>query len=380
VELRISLNEFRKVPQAPSGLLRKPWIFAVLGSFLCGAGLCVPAFIAGTSGLGDLFLVSPADMHAPEINVQKIERFCDEYFPLTYEIPEPEKAVVLGIEYPVTLIGTNSRYSRILGYAMVEGSFFSQQAWKGDERHAVLNGKAAFDLFGSIHAAGSQGNLRLKTGDEIWIVTGVINDGDDENRRIYVPSPARGGKAVSLLARTDAVGGTGASYIRDSLKSLGVYDGGFEFFDLGAEIRFFWERAVVALMLLLCLLPAFLFPRALVKFRIAFSRLRGELKKRYLPELFCSSAFLKFLFSLPALPACAGAILFLLLRTLSVCLPWQDLPSLGSLDPHAIYTGIALLRNCGTASGILFWVFLASFTVVFFWFIISLVSPAHSTK
>jgi hypothetical protein len=358
-----------------------PLMIAVLGSFFCGAGLCVPAFIAGKTGLGDLFLAVPADMHAPEIDVQKIERFCDEYFPLTYEIPGPGKAVVLGAEYPVTLIGTNSHYPRILAYPMTEGSFFSKPAWKSGERYAVLNGKAAFDLFGSSRAAGSP----LKIQGEIRIVTGVINDGDDENRRIYVPSsasPARGGNAAFLLARTNAAGGIDASYIRDSLKSLGVYDSGFDFFDPGAEIRFFWGRAAAALMLLSCLLPAFLLRPAWGKCRAAFSRLRRELKKHYLPELLCSRGLilLKFFFSVLALPACTGAILFLLLRILSVCLPWQDLPSLGSLDPRALYTGIALLRNCGTASGILFRVFLASFAVIFVYFTITLVSPAHSAK
>jgi hypothetical protein len=349
----------------------RPLISAVLGSSLCGAGLCVPAFIAGTSGLGALFLAAPADMHAPEIDAQKIERFCDEYFPLTYEIPGPGKAEILGVEYPVTLIGTNNRYPGILGYAMAEGSFFSGQAWKGGERHAVLNGKAAFDLFGSIRAAGGRGNLRLKIGDETWVVTGVIHDGDDKNRRIYIPSPARGGKAVSLLARTEAAGGKGASYIRDSLKSLGVYDGGFVFFDLGAEIRLFWERAAAALMLLSCLLPAFLFPLALGGFKASFSRLKGELKKHYLPELFCSGGLIlpQFLFFLLALPACAGAILFPLPRILSACFSWGDLPSLDSLDPQALGAGIALLRDCETASGILFWVFLASLAGVFVLFI-----------
>jgi hypothetical protein len=343
---------------------------AVLGSFLCGAGLCIPAIIAGKTGLGDLFLAAPADMHAPEIDVQKIEGFCDAYFPLSYEIPGPGKAVVLGIEYPVALIGTNSHYPRILAYSMAEGSFFSKQAWKDRERHAVLNGKAAFDLFGSSRAVGSP----LKIRGEIRIVRGVINDGDDENRRIYLPSsafPAQGGKAVFLLARGDAAGGADASYIRDSLKSLGVYAGAFDFFDLGAEIRFFWERSAAALMLLSCLFPAFLLPPALGEFRTAFSRLRRELKRRYLSELLCSGGgtLLKFLFSVLALPACAGAILFLLLRILSVCLPWQDLPSLGSLDRRALYPGIAVLLNCGTASAILFCLFLVSLALVFVFYV-----------
>jgi hypothetical protein len=334
----------------------------VLGCFLCGAGLCVPAFIAGKTGLGQLFLAAPADLHAPEIDVQKIERFCDEHFPLGYEITGPEKAVVLGIEYPVTFTGTNSHYPRLLGYPMAEGSFFSKQAWEGGWRHAVLNGKAAFDLFGSSHAAGS----RLKIRGETWIVAGVIHDGDEDNRRIYAPSSVRGGKAASLLAQTEAAKGINASYIRDSLKSLGVYDSGFGFFSLGAEIRFLRERAAVALMLLSCLLLAFIIPPVLGKFRAAFSRLRRELKSRYLPELLRTGGgiALRCFAAALALPACAGGILFLLLRVVSICLPWQDLPSLGDIDRWSFYPNLALLQDCAAASGILFWLFLASLAAV----------------
>jgi hypothetical protein len=104
---------------------------------------------------------------------------------------------------------------------------------------------------------------------------------------------------------------------------------------------------------------------------LPFSRLRRELRKRYLPELLCSGGLtlFKFLFPLLALPVCAGAGIFLLLRILSVCLLWQDLPSLDSLDPRALYAGIALLQDCGTTSGILFWVFLASFAAVFVFYV-----------
>jgi hypothetical protein len=338
-------------------------VIAALGSFLCGAGLCVPAFIAGNAGPGGLFLAAPADLHAPEIDVQKIEPFSDENFPLTYEITEPEKAVVLGLEYPVTFIGTNSRYPRLLGYSIVEGSFFSKEDWEGGRRHAVLNGKAAFALFGTGRAAGG----RLKIRGETWIVAGVINDGDEDNSRIYAPSSVRGGRASYLLAQTDSAGGIDASYIRDSLKSLGVYDGGFDFFDLGAELRFFWERAAVSLMLLGCLFLAFLIPPALGKFRGLLFLLRQELKKRYPLELLRTGSGIVLMSFAAALvlPACAGGILFLLLRIASICLPWQDLPSPGSLDRRNFYPSLALLQDCAAASGILFWLFLASLAAVF---------------
>jgi hypothetical protein len=323
----------------------------------------VPAFIAGKTGLGEAFLAAPADIHAPEIDVQRIERFCDEHFPLSYEITGPEKALVLGIEYPVSFTGTNSHYPRLLGYSMAEGSFFSKQAWEGGRRHAALNGKAAFDLFGSVGAAGRM----LKIRGETWIIAGVIHDGDEDKRRIYAPSSVRGGKAASLLAQTDPVKGIDASYIRDSLKSLGIYDSGFGFFGLGAEIRFLWERATAALMLLSCLLLAFLIPPALKKFRAAFSRLRRELKSRYPLELLRTGGgiALRCFAAALALPACAGSILFLLLRIVSICLPRQDLPSLGDIDRRSFYPKLALLQDCVAASGILFWLFLASLAAVF---------------
>jgi hypothetical protein len=335
----------------------RPLFIAAFGFFLCATGLCVPAFVAGRTGLGGLFLAAPADIHAPEPDVQRIERFCEEQFPLSYEIPGPGKAAVFGAESAVTIIGTNSHYPRILGLPMAEGSFFSDQAGKGGRRHAVLNGKAAFDLFGTSRAAGS----RLKLQGEIWIVTGIINDGEDESPRVYVPSPAGGGRAPFLLAHGDA----GAGHIRDSLKSLGIYDSGFNFFDFGAELRFLRERAAVALALLLCLLPAFLIPRAAEKWGAAFSRLRRELKRRYFSELFRSGGLpLKFFASILALPACAGAILFILSRVVSVCLFWRDLPSLGSLDRRVRFPGVAVLQACETASGILFRLFLVSLAIV----------------
>ncbi|MDR2184533.1 MAG: hypothetical protein LBO80_02525 [Treponema sp.] len=57
--------------------------------------------------------------------------------------------------------------------------------------------------------------------------------------------------AMNALARTGAAGGTGVSYLRDNLKSLGVYEGGFMFFGLGAEMRFFWEWAAVFVLFIL---------------------------------------------------------------------------------------------------------------------------------
>ncbi|MDR2135321.1 MAG: ABC transporter permease [Treponema sp.] len=318
--------------------------FAASGAILCCAGLCVPAFVAGRACPPDLFIAAPADIHAPAPGLQKVGRFCDEQFPLTYEIPAPGTARVLGAEYPVTVVGTNSHYPRILGLPMTAGSFFSGRAQKNGERRAVLNGKAAFDLFGASRAAGRP----LKLGGETWIVTGVLHDGDDETRRIYVP--ARDGAAAALAAR--AAGGAA----QDSLKPLGLY--GYMFFDMGARMRFLRERAAVAFMLLSCLVPALLIPPALGRCRAAFSRPRGEIDS--LRDLFRPGP-VRLSASVLAPPACAAAILVTLRRVAAICLRWQDLPALGSLDRRALFPGIAAFQSCETASGLLFLLFLAFF-------------------
>jgi hypothetical protein len=170
-----------------------------MASLVCTAGLGVLSLIAGAGHYDDLLLVFPENIHAPLISLQKIEQICEDEFPLTYELLRPERAATAIDGYAVTLVGVNRFYPRVLGFPMVEGSFFTQQAWDGKLRHAVLNEEGANVLFGSTRVSGQ----RVKIKGEVWIVSGVINDGDTEGR-IYVPSSlmASGG-ASYLLALMD---------------------------------------------------------------------------------------------------------------------------------------------------------------------------------
>ena len=123
-------------------------------------------------------------------------------------------------EFQAVVIGTNSSYSRLLLSVISEGSFFSKQAWSGRQRHAVLNEEEAYTIFGSRCITG---NL-FKIQNETWLVNGVINDGNDEQSRIYVPSSINGGGAGELLAlMTD--NGYNEAYIKNSIKTLGVHEG-----------------------------------------------------------------------------------------------------------------------------------------------------------
>jgi hypothetical protein len=205
---------------------------AVFLSALSLAGLWLLVLAGGKTGYSHLLLALPSSPHSPSIGVKEIERFCEDELPLTYEIPRAERAAVSMKEYPVILLATNAVYQRLLGYPLTEGSFFSKQAWDRKERHAVLNEKAAFDLFGSRSITGAL----LKIRGETWIVSGVIRDGDEDECRVYVPSSVQGGEALFLLALINPQGGLSAAYIKNRLPSLGVREGDFEFYDLGAAV------------------------------------------------------------------------------------------------------------------------------------------------
>ena len=312
-----------------------------LAFFLCLTGLCVPAFLAEREDKENLLIVLPSQIGSPKINVQKIEEFSLDEFLVTYEIPGSEKISLPQGDFPVTVIGTNDCYSKILGLTMTEGSFFSKQAWTGRQRHAVLNEKAAFTIFGSSRIV----NNRFRIRNETWLVTGVISDGDDEHSRVYVPSSIHGAPAGELLALTSS--GYDEAYIKNSIKNLDVREGSFTFFNLGTQIRLLWERVLVVPPLFFALFFAGLLRPFTVKFTMAISALRAETARRYTGEIlrknrkavFKPAALALVLLFLPT------AALFLFLRIASIVLRWQDIPSMTAINREIFYPHLVRLYN-----------------------------------
>jgi len=320
---------------------------------LCIGGLCVPAFLARWGR--DLLLVLPAEISSQKIDIYSIEDFTENEFLLTYEIPGSDRVSLSNGEYAVTLIGTNSCYSRVLGLAMIEGSFFSARDWEGKQRQAVLNEKAAFDIFGSSRVVGN----RFKIRNENWLVAAVINDGDEDHSRLYVPSSIRGGGADSLMAL--ASGSIDEAYVKNSLKSLGIQEAAYNCFNFGTIVDLLWERAMVILLLFFALLFLSLLRPLALKFRAAFAVLKEELELRYPVQIIKESRkrILK-----PALYAMGLAVfpvlaLFIFLRIASICLPWQDIPSLALLSRDLFYPHLKWLCDCEFASRLIFYISLA---------------------
>jgi len=330
---------------------------SAIGIFLCLAGLCVTAFLAGKDK--GLFFVLPLETGSPRFDVQAIEDFSKKEFLLTYEIPGAEKVSLSYAEYAVTVIATNSSYPGILGLNMPEGAYFSRQAWKGKLRHAVLNETAAFAVFGSANIVGSRFRIRNDT----WLVTGVISDGDEDKARIYIPSSVRGGEAAAL-----ALTGIDEIYARNSLKALGIQGGNFIFINMAALCGLLWERAEALVLLFFAFLFLSLLKPLIGGFGKACSALKKDLTRLYPGELllkhgksFYRAAF--FVLGLVLFPTIA---LFLFLRLASVCLPWQDIPSLANLNREFFSLQISRIRTLELVSR-LFFGFSLAFLAIFFY-------------
>ena len=112
-----------------------------------------------------------------------IERTTISRIMLTYEVSQNRSINALQSRYDVNLIGTNHSYPHVFNLTIIHGRFFGQDALTQAQRVAVLNERAAFEMFGNIYAAGSELNINNRP----YRVAGVISDGDEENLNVYVP-------------------------------------------------------------------------------------------------------------------------------------------------------------------------------------------------
>ena len=328
-----------------------------IGLFLCLAGLCVTALLAGKDNA--LFFVLPSETGSPRFDVQAIEDFSEKHFLLTYEIPGFERISLSHAEYPVTVIATNSSYPGIMGLDMPEGAFFSEQAWGGKQRHAVLNETAAFAIFGSANIAGSRFRIHYDT----WLVTGVIGDGDEDKARIYIPSSVRGGEAGAL-----ALAGMDEAYARNSLKTLGIQEGNFSFINMAALCGLLWERAEAIVLLFFAFLFLSLLKPLIRGFRKARSALKIDMARFYPGELLQKrgKSFDKMVLFVLGLVLSPTLALLLFLRLASVCLPWQDIPSLANLNSEFFPLRLPGIHTLELVSRFFFGFSLA-FLVIFFY-------------
>lgn len=324
---------------------------------LSWGGLWIPAFLAQRGALGNLLLINPAEPGTPGLDIFKIEEFSEDEFLVSYEIPGSGKISLPHADFQVLLIGTTSSYAQIMGLEIMEGSFFSKQAWDGKLKAAVLNETAAFTIFGNTRIMGN----RLKIQNETWLVTGVIRDRDDDHCRLYVPSSIRVANAAILLALIDTANGYDEAFLKKGLKKLGIQEGIYDFYNLGRQIRLFWERVWIIPLLFISFFLVSLIKPVFLEFLNALAVLKMELDHDYLAEILKRrrKIVLKPIIMVFLLVLFPSLALYSLIRTASICLPWQDIPSLAGLSRDLFYPCILELKNYEFAS-----VFVFIFTLI----------------
>jgi len=269
---------------------------------------------------GQLLLAKSLTAHG--LSTQQVEDFCAEDFLVTYEIGRQSSAQAHNFRLPLTLIGTNSCYAQVLGYRLLSGGFFSAAAWQAGNREAVLNRAAAFQLFGNNELVGQ--TLKLEGAN--WLVAGVLDDGDAENPRVYVPASVSGGTADSLLVLLDGVK-VNVDYAKNGLKKLGVFDSNYTIVNLAAASAAFGQRLTVGLRVVLMLIILLLTRWCASRL---FSRLpfyREQLKQLYLRELLAAhrAGIAKTILAAIALLSGIAALITLALQILAICLTWPNL-------------------------------------------------------
>jgi hypothetical protein len=159
------------------------------------------------------------------------------------------------------------------------------------------------------------------------------------------------------MALMDAPRGLNEAYAKNSLKSLGVQGGSFKFYNLETQARLPEERALAALGIVLSLILMRLLPWLGGSITVLFLELRGELTSRYLRELIAArlSLLARCAGLTLALALAAGSALTLILRVVSLCLPWQDIPALSGLSREFFDPKLRLLRSCDLSSQVLFY-------------------------
>lgn len=323
------------------------------------AGMAVIYFLSESNK--NIILALPNEAGSPKIDIDKIKDFCTNEFPLTYEIQDSDRAGTTTGEYPVTVTGTTSTYPQILGLAMTAGSFFPEQAWTGKLKQAVLNETAAFSIFGNYDITGSRFRMRGDT----WLVTGVIRDGDDDRSRIYIPSSVRGGETASFAM--SAAGGLDSAYIKNSLKTLGIRDLNYNFLDFGVFNRLFLERIrVILLFFAVCLLLS-LYRPLIVVFLGTVSVLKEKLERFYPVEILKKhgKSLIKTVIAGLGMVILPVLAVILLIRLVSICLPWQDIPSLAVQNREIFYLQIDKIQKLNMISAGIF-ILSAAVTVLFF--------------
>ena len=284
------------------------------------AGQLALAVYAEQMQYHDLMMVIPYGTGISSYDVKAIRKVTGASLDVTYEAKKRALAEVVGAgSYPVTLIGTNSSYCGVMGVRISEGSFFMEEAVRAGSRYAVLNEKAAFELFGSRNIIG---NTILLDG-EIFVITGIVENEIKKEAAVYVPSTTITAPVPVLMVKTKAA----PESVRSDLMPLGVYETNSRVVDIHAVARSFWQQLLVGIGLYCALFLMLLTYRRVHIIRGCCLELKRRLEVMYPGQLMAVSRKVLLMLAGHVLIVAAevGTLLFLLRHLLKIVLGWKDI-------------------------------------------------------
>jgi hypothetical protein len=142
---------------------------------------------------------------------------------ITYICEEVAAVQAINSRAGVTLRATNYTHPHVMQLVMRSGGFFTKSHQEQSSQIAVLNEKAAFDLFGSVDIVGNE----ITINNERYHAVGVISDGDD-TLHIYIPITLRQqSRPNSFAVRLDE--NVSKALVKNELKRIGVTDCSHDF-------------------------------------------------------------------------------------------------------------------------------------------------------
>lgn len=274
------------------------------------------------SSYRNLLLVVPKNQGERGFTSQELEQFIKEEFMLTYEIYEQRQVKVSNLSYQGQIIGTNSQYAQILGYPLLSGGFFSQTAFDEHRRQLVLNKTAAYNWFGNGTCSGST----MEIDSQIWMVTGVIDDGNKKEARVYIPASLSEGQTQTLMVLLDELT-VSEAYASSALKKLGIQDEGYSSIHLAQLAESFGERLWVSCRVIIVITLMLFLYFSIQRLRKVWRLLREELKDYYWRQLwkYRRRQLLHLLCGGLLIAVSIVGIVLMFSRILETCLEWKDL-------------------------------------------------------
>ena len=170
-----------------------------------------------------LLLITPKAVSQRGVAFGDVEDINGEKFMISYICEQSAMAIAINSRTELTVRATNYTYPHVMRLVMKSGGFFTKSHQEQKSRIAVMNEKAAFDLFGGVDISGNE----LAINNEKFRVVGVVSDEADVSH-VYIPITLRQQSSPNSFAvRLDD--NVSEALVKNELKQIGVTDSGYDF-------------------------------------------------------------------------------------------------------------------------------------------------------